>query len=226
MVDDAPSATGSRGGRADSSAPRRRTQRERRETTIKRLIDATIAAIAEVGYANTSLGVICERSGVSRGGLFRHFDSRLDLMVATAAEVGERHIAQIRRRLSELRDPALIDALRLMRDRHRARENVVWFELMVAARTDPDLRARLSETGRRFFAEVVEASRLVPGTELFPAEDLDMLVTTLEHTFDGEAIRREIAPDPVAEERRLNLAAEFAEFLLLRRISRTHPADR
>jgi hypothetical protein len=106
-----------------------------------------------------------------------------------------------------------------MRDRHRAVENVVWFELMVAARTDPELRTRLSETGRRFFAEVVEASRLVPGSELFPDEDLDMLVTTLEHTFDGEAIRREIAPDPVAEDRRLELAAEFAEFLIARRLN-------
>lgn len=202
-----------------ATEPRRRTQQERREATIKRLIDATIAAIADVGYANASLGVICERSGVSRGGLFRHFDSRLDLMVAAAAEVGRRHIAVIRQQLSGLHQPSVVEALRLMRDRHRAVENVVWFELMVAARTDPDLRARLSETGRRFFAEIVETARLVPGTELFPDEDLDMLVTTLEHTFDGEAIRREIDPNPVAEERRLELAAEFAAFLIDRRLS-------
>lgn len=221
MVDDAaavPRATEPRDGQAEPGVPRRRTQQERRETTIKRLIDATIDVIAEVGYANASLGVICERSGVSRGGLFRHFDSRLDLMVATAAEVGRRHIAQARQQLAELPEPTIIDALRLMRDRHRAVDNVVWFELMVAARTDPDLRTRLSETGRRFFADIVEASRLVPGTEVFPDEDLDMLVTTLEHTFDGEAIRREIAPDPIAEERRLELAAEFAEFLITRRL--------
>jgi AcrR family transcriptional regulator len=163
--------------------------------------------------------MICERSGVSRGGLFRHFDSRLDLMVATAAEVGRRHIAQARQQLAGLREPSLIEALRLMRDRHRNVENVVWFELMVAARTDPDLRTRLSETGRQFFADIVEVSRLVPGVELFPDEDLEMLVNTLEHTFDGEAIRREIAPDPVAEDRRLELAAEFAVFLITRRMN-------
>lgn len=186
---------------------------------INRLIDATIAVIAEAGYANASLGVICERSGVSRGGLFRHFDSRLDLMVATAAEVGRRHIVAARQRLADLREPTLIEALRVMRNRHRDVENVVWFELMVASRTDSDLRTRLSETGRQFFAEIVEAARLVPGAELFGEEDLDMLVTSLEHMFDGEAIRREISPDPVAEERRLELVAEFAEFLIMRRLN-------
>lgn len=208
-----------------AAVPRRRTQQERRETTIKRLIDATIAVIAEMGYANASLGVICERSGVSRGGLFRHFDSRLDLMVATAAEVGRRHIAVIRQQLTDLREPTIIEALRLMRNRHRAVENVVWFELMVAARTDPDLRRRLGETGRQFFADVVEASRLVPGTELFPAEDLDMLVTTLEHMFDGEAIRREIDPNPVAEDRRLELVGEFAVYLITRRLNPAPSAE-
>lgn len=202
------------------SVPRRRTQRERREATIKRLIDATIAVIAEAGYANASLGLICERSGVSRGGLFRHFDSRLDLMVETAAEVGRRHIAHARQQFAGLGEPSsIIDALRMMRDRHRATENVVWFELMVAARTDPQLRERLGETGRRFFADIVEVARLVPGVEAFPDEDLDMLINTLEHMFDGEAIRREIDPNPVAEDRRLELIAEFAEFLILRRLN-------
>ncbi|MDT0308443.1 TetR/AcrR family transcriptional regulator [Streptomyces sp. DSM 44917] len=219
----APSAADSRQpgdeGRTDPPAPRRRTQRERRETTRRRLIDATIAVIAEVGYANASLGLICERSEVSRGGLFRHFDSRLDLMVATAAEVGRRHVAHAREQFTALPEPpTLLEALRLMRDRHRATENVVWFELMVAARTDPDLRERLGETGRRFFADVVEVARLVPGAEVLHPDELEMLVNTLEHTFDGEAIRREIAPGPTAEARRLQLAADFATFLIQRRL--------
>ncbi|WP_414944556.1 hypothetical protein [Amycolatopsis sp. cmx-11-32] len=39
-------------------------------------------------------------------------------------------------------------------------------------------------------------ARLVPGAELFSDDDLEMLLNTLEHTFDGEAVRREIASDP------------------------------
>lgn len=198
------------------SRQQRRSQQERRETTIGLLIDATISAISEVGYAQTSLGAICERSGVSRGGLFRHFDSRLDLVVAAAAEVARRHTESVRARFAELRAPTIADALRVMRERHRARDNVVWFELMVAARTDAELRARLSVTGQKFFAELLQIARTVRGTEVFSDADLELLLNTLEHTFDGETIRREIAPDPVAEDRRLSLLVEFAEFLAAR----------
>ncbi|WP_419994802.1 TetR/AcrR family transcriptional regulator [Streptomyces boninensis] len=200
------------------AAPRRRTQRERREATIGRLIDATIDAIAEVGYARASLGEICARSGVSRGGLFRHFDSRLDLLVAAAAEVGRRHIVRIREQFEELREPTVAEAFRLMRARHRATENVVWFELMVAARTDAELRTRLSATGRRFFDDIVQVARMVPGTELFSDAELRMLLNTAEHTFDGETIRREIDPDPAAEDERLQLICDFAEFYITRRL--------
>ncbi|NGN65203.1 hypothetical protein G5C51_15010 [Streptomyces sp. A7024] len=93
----------------------------------------------------------------------------------------------------------------------------MWFELMVAARTDPDLRARLSVTGRRFFAEIRDVGRMVPGSELFTDDELEMLLNTVEHTFDGEAIRREIDPSPEAEARRLDLICDFAEFYVLRK---------
>ncbi|NGN63315.1 TetR/AcrR family transcriptional regulator [Streptomyces sp. A7024] len=206
--------------------PERRTQQERREATIGRLIDATVEAIAEVGYARASLGEICTRSGVSRGGLFRHFDSRLDLMVTAADEVARRHIDRIREQFAELPEPpTLAEAFRLMRARHRATENVVWFELMVAARTDPDLRARLSEVGRRFFDDIVRVGRTVPGSELFTDAELEMLLNTVEHTFDGEAIRREIDPDPEAEEQRLQLISEFAEFYVTRRLTEAADGD-
>lgn len=198
------------------SRQQRRSQQERRESTIALLIDATINTISEVGYAQTSLGAVCERSGVSKGGLFRHFDSRLDLVVAAAAEVARRHTESVRARFAELRAPTIADALRVMRERHRARDNVVWFELMVAARTDAELRSRLSVTGKRFFAELLQIARTVRGTEVFSDAELELLVNTLEHTFDGETIRREIAPDPVVEDRRLSLLVEFAEFLAAR----------
>jgi AcrR family transcriptional regulator len=198
------------------SKQQRRSQQERRESTIGLLIDATIGAISEVGYAQTSLGAVCERSGVSRGGLFRHFDSRLDLVLAAAEEVARRHTESVRARFAELRAPTIADALRVMRERHRARDNVVWFELMVAARTDAELRSRLSVTGQKFFAELLQIARTVRGTEVFSDADLELLVNTLEHTFDGETIRREIAPDPVVEDRRLEVLVEFAEFLAAR----------
>ncbi|WP_280300171.1 helix-turn-helix domain-containing protein, partial [Nocardia neocaledoniensis] len=59
----------------------RRTQAERSAATIAKLVEATIEAIEKVGYHSTSLGEISSRAGVSKAAVFRHFDSRMDLVV-------------------------------------------------------------------------------------------------------------------------------------------------
>ncbi|GAA2726056.1 TetR/AcrR family transcriptional regulator [Actinocorallia aurantiaca] len=196
--------------------PKRRTQRERREATVARLVDATIASIARVGYAGTSVGEICGRSGVSRGGLFRHFDSRLALVAAAAEEVARRHLALVRHRLAALPPVDLRAALALMRERNRDDDNVVWFELMVAARTDADLRAHLAPVADRFFTEITRVARGLPALAALPDDALHLFVSSARNLFDGEAISRTVVPDPEAEDARLDLLADYAEFLVAR----------
>ena len=55
---------------------RRRTQQERREGTIRKLLDAAAETLIEVGYSEASVQRICARAEVSQGALFRHFASR------------------------------------------------------------------------------------------------------------------------------------------------------
>ena len=64
-----------------------RTQQQRREETVARLLDASIDTIIEVGYARASAAVIAKRAEVSDGALFRHFPTMGDFMAATAQEV-------------------------------------------------------------------------------------------------------------------------------------------
>ncbi|MEO3782829.1 TetR/AcrR family transcriptional regulator [Actinocorallia sp. B10E7] len=195
---------------------KRRTQRERKEATVARLVDATIASISQAGYAGTSVGEVCKRSGVSRGGLFRHFDSRLDLVVTAAEEVARRHLTLVRRRLADAPPGDLRAALTLMRERHRDETNVVWFELMVAARTDDDLRVRLTPVAARFFAQVTGVAREVPVLAALPDEALHLLVSSVRNLFDGEAISRTVVPEPEVEDARLALLADYADFLIAR----------
>ena len=82
-----PAQAARRAGAVTATAPARRTQLQRREQTIGRIVDATIDALCELGYARTSVTEIGARAGVSQGGIFRHFDTRLDIVVAAAAEV-------------------------------------------------------------------------------------------------------------------------------------------
>jgi AcrR family transcriptional regulator len=129
---------------SSSSGGRRRTQGERSATTVAKLIDATTNAIVEVGYAGATTREICDRAGVSQGGLFRHFPTRRDLIVATLE-----HIYTVRSvEFAEILEPDLggdsakriAVQLRRVRDFVRDPMNMVFLEVMMASRTEPDLR--------------------------------------------------------------------------------------
>ncbi|GAA3218804.1 TetR/AcrR family transcriptional regulator [Actinocorallia longicatena] len=201
---------------SSEQTPPRRTQTERKQATIDRLVDATIGAIAEIGYSRASVGEICARSGVSKGGLFRHFDSRQSLMVAAAEEVARRHFAAVRARLDGLPDADLRTAVVLMRERHRNVDNVVWFELMVAARTDAELRERLAPSAQWFFAAITDMAAELPALAGLSPDDRHLVISTIRQLFDGEAISRTLVPEPEVESRRLDLAVRYAEFVAAR----------
>lgn len=178
----------------------RRTQAERREATIGKLVDATIRSIEEIGYARTSLQQICKRAGVSHGGVFRHFATLTELVVAAAEEVARRQLEAFARRVEQLGPAATPeDALRLLRAACRAPSNVVWYELIIAARTDPELKAALvpaiARNGaamRRLAAALPDASRLSPAI-------LEAILLLSVHVFDGEALIAAVAPDRVRD---------------------------
>lgn len=56
-------------------------QEERRARTIERLVLAAGRVIAEGGYERTTLETIASGAGVSKGAVYAHFDSKLDLFL-------------------------------------------------------------------------------------------------------------------------------------------------
>jgi len=189
----------------------RRTQAERREATVSKLVDAMIATIAELGYARASVGEVCSRAGVSQGGLFRHFDSRLDLVVAAAEEVARRQLTAFIAAIASVRvgDDLLISLLSLVRERCRAPINSVWHELMLAARTDAELRAKLQPALDRYGREIKAVASSVPGLTGIEDARLAALVFTILHVFDGEAFAHFVRPTPELEDARLELLADM-----------------
>ncbi|WP_245663072.1 TetR/AcrR family transcriptional regulator [Nocardia inohanensis] len=196
----------------------RRTQAERTASTKAALVGATIETIAEIGYHRASLGEICTRAGVSKGGLFRHFDSRLALIVEVAEEVGRRHLAGF----LALGDAPVGEMLALTRRQSRSQINAVWFELLVAARTDAELREQLTPVASRLYAAVDELAVLPSsGAGVDPAV-LRLMGTSLVHLFDGEAVLREVLPRPELEDARLQAAIELSNALVALR--RNYPS--
>jgi AcrR family transcriptional regulator len=195
-----------------------RTQQQRREETVARLLDASIDAIVEVGYARASAAVIARRAQVSDGALFRHFATMGDFMAATALEVMRRQLGLFTKQVAEIPadQPALEAVLVILRDVTGNATNTVMYELLVAARTDEKLRATLQDVLTEYAANIHDIARSLPGTEQFPDETFSALVAILTNTFDGAAIVRAVLPQPDIEAKRIQLMTALLSRLDIR----------
>ncbi|HET7073692.1 MAG TPA: TetR/AcrR family transcriptional regulator [Mycobacterium sp.] len=181
-----------------------RTQQQRREETVGRLLEACIATIVEVGYARASAAVITKRAGVSVGALFRHFETMGDFMAATASEVLRRQLESFTKQVAEIPAdrPALESALAILRDITGGPTNAVLYELLIAARTDEKLRDTLQHELGQYSAKIYDAARAMPGAEAFPEETFPVIVALLTNVFDGAAVVEGVLPQPhIAEQR-------------------------
>lgn len=182
-----------------------RTQQQRREETVARLLQASIDTIIEVGYARASAAVITKRAGVSVGALFRHFETMGDFMAATAYEVLRRQLETFTKQVAEIPAdrPALPAALTILRDITAGSTNAVLYELMVAARTDEKLKETLQNVLGQYSAKIHDAARALPGAESFLEETFPVIVALMTNVFDGAAIVRGVLPQPELEEQRI-----------------------
>lgn len=186
----------------------RQTQRERREATVRKLLDATIAAISEVGYARTSIQEICQRAGVSHGGLFRHFDTRLDLVVAAADEVSRRLVSEFRAKMQDRIRPGddpITTALVLLKESTLSPLSAVWHEVLVASRTDSALRARFQPSADRFYTEVRQIALSLPGAEAISREHQEALLLAVLSLFVGAALIWNVWPTPDLDQQLIGL---------------------
>lgn len=140
----------------------RRTQGERSAATVANLVQATIGAIIDLGYAGATTREICNRAGVSQGGLFRHFPTRRDLIVTTLVQLYSQQLAEFQTKLApDLGGESperILEQLRIARSFTRTPTNMVFIEVVMASRTDPDLReglvALLQQVDRDVLARV------------------------------------------------------------------------
>ncbi len=188
-----------------------RTQQQRREETIARLLEASIDTIIEVGYARASAAVIARRAEVSDGALFRHFATMGDFMAATAHEVMRRQLDLFTKQVAEIPadKPALEAALTILRDVTGNSTNTVMYELLIAARTDEKLRATLQDVLTEYAANIYDIARALPGADQFPEDSFAALVAIMTNTFDGAALVRAVLPQPDIEAKRIQVLAEL-----------------
>ncbi|MBT3154769.1 TetR/AcrR family transcriptional regulator [Streptomyces sp. CHD11] len=71
-------------------------KQDRSRATRQRLLEAAVACLAEHGWSGSTVSVVAERAGVSRGAAQHHFPTREDLFTAAVEYVAEERSAALR----------------------------------------------------------------------------------------------------------------------------------
>jgi len=161
----------------------REPQQDRSRATRKRLLEAAIECLAELGWTGTTVLVVAERAGVSRGAAQHHFPTREDLVTAAVEYVAEERTSRLRAHVADLptgpgRTQAVIDLIDHMYTGPLFRAAL---QLWVAASADEQLRTRVvpleAHVGRevhRVALELLGVEEKVPGVREVVQATLDM----------------------------------------------------
>ncbi|MFG2159829.1 TetR/AcrR family transcriptional regulator [Streptomyces olivaceus] len=74
----------------------RMPKQDRSRATRQRLLEAAVACLAERGWAGSTVSVVAEHAGVSRGAAQHHFPTREDLFTAAVEYVAEERSTALR----------------------------------------------------------------------------------------------------------------------------------
>lgn len=139
----------------------RRTQRERRDGTQRKLIEATFSCLGELGYARATTTEIVRAAGLSQGALFKHFPSKAELLAAAVEQLFEELVSSYQTSFEALPERRATPeaAFELLWSIFTGPRLAIAFELYVVARTDPALQRSLEPVVRRHRAMLVEHGR-------------------------------------------------------------------
>jgi len=80
----------------------RRPQQDRSRATHQRLLEVAVECLADLGWANTTVGVVAERAEVSRGAAQHHFPTREALITAALLHMAQARVEDFRRQVDGL----------------------------------------------------------------------------------------------------------------------------
>ena len=124
----------------------RRTQEERSTETRAALLQATVSAIHDLGYAAVTTAIISERAGLSRGAFLYHFHTKAELMAAVVKMVFDDEMAQYQKIVQSPEMDHLSQWPRILWSVLSRPSGIAVLEILQAARSDPDLARMVGPT--------------------------------------------------------------------------------
>ena len=175
----------------------RRTQAERRAVTRKALLTATINVLVDVGYARLTTADVCARAGVTRGAQAHYFATKADLVIQALLHLTEEMVGDLlTTRITSTAGvraqyAALLDRLWQIFSERSADAHL---QLLVAARTDDELRRHLVAFDRRVSRTLADAAERV-APDLVRRDDFRPLMNTALATIRGLRLLRAVTSE-------------------------------
>lgn len=160
----------------------REPQQDRSRATRARLLEAAITCLAELGWSASTVAMVAEHAGVSRGAAQHHFPTREALFTAALAHVtierGEQLRREVGERRSELDTVAIVELVfELFTGTFFRAALMLW----VAAASEPQLRdqivpleARIGREVHRVVLDLLGADEQVAGVRETVQATLDL----------------------------------------------------
>ncbi|MFP8940180.1 TetR/AcrR family transcriptional regulator [Streptomyces fenghuangensis] len=153
-------------------------KQDRSRATRRRLLQSAVACLAERGWTGSTVSVVAEHAGVTRGAAQHHFPTREDLFTAAVEYVAEERSAVLR----DLPRPAGVrEAVEAIVGLYTGELFRAALQLWVAASNEPQLaprvvalEARIGRETHRMAVRLLGADESVPGARETVQGLLDM----------------------------------------------------
>ena len=167
-------------------------QQKKSALTRDRIIIATLQCIIEHGYESTSVAKIAKLAQLSTGAMQYHFETKIDAIKAAIEYLHDRRLADRQRDMANM--PASADPLAYgikVYWQHLNKEHFLAYqELVIAARTHPELSAVLRPAYKKFLK-----TWRADYSQQFPIwghnqEKMDLVADAIQYLLEGLAYGR------------------------------------
>ena len=173
-------------------------QQRKSALTRTTILEAAIDCLERYGYARTTTQLIAQTAGISRGAMLHHYATKQDLIAAVIDYTVYKRMESFIERIRALSEHERIDdhaGIELYWQSLLTREFAAYLELMVAARTDEELREIFLPKARHYDQVERDAVLAVfPEWQNHPLYSLSMDFCIA--AMGGLLLNREIWEDP------------------------------
>lgn len=195
------------------------TQAQRSALSKQKLIEATVESLIQQGYAQTSTQEICQRAGLSKGGLFRQFATRGELMIETAGYLYETLMGQFEAHFAEhdgshrakAENTEIQQVVRWVRENFNSPLFQAALELTIASRTDAVLKEGMVPVIKKNTGRILSVAKLLYPKAANANPRFEAVIHLLVLAFQGEVIDALVYNSEALADQRFELLVDIAE---------------